>query len=341
LGPTELGQIAEAIKDRTAPDPTKFVSLIRAWRSENPDRPSSPEWEALSPNTKKTWGSALKRIEEKFGDLPISVFNDPRMKAKLVVWRNTLRDRPRAADIAITVLRALLKFGELNGKVHRNVATGIPSLYGGGDRAEIIWTEDDLKAFTKKAHELGLAVVADGLRLAAATGLRREDLVTLTQEHVDEFAIVKKARKRSGPRRRRRFATIPRVPELDDLLVELGSRPRQQGISTILVDAEGASWTPDRLTKAIAKIRDELGIVYHDPETGEARKKHLHDARGTYATRLMVHTDLEDKEIADIMGWAPEEVTTIRKVYVDQTAVVVAIGQRIGRGAVNRNCKPE
>lgn len=55
----------------------------------------------------------------------------------------------------------------------------------------------------------------------------------------------------------------------------------------------------------------------------------------------MVPADLDDAQIADIMGWPPEEVTTIRKVYVDQTAVMMAIGQRIGRGAVNRNCKPE
>lgn len=85
------------------------------------------------------------------------------------------------------------------------------------------------------------------------------------------------------------------------------------------------------MSKAIGKIRDELGIAYTDTETGQSRKKHLHDARGTYATRLMLHTDLDDKEVADIMGWAPDEVAAIRKVYVDQTAVVMAIGQRIGR----------
>lgn len=262
------------------------------------------------------------------------------MKAKVVEWRDTLRDRPRAADIGVTVLRALLKFGELSGKVHHNVAAGIPSLYRGGDRAEIIWTEEDLEAFTKRANELGLAAVADGLRLAAATGLRREDLVTLTQQNVDDFAIVKKAHKRSGPGRRRRFASIPRVPELDSLLEQISSRSRQSGVTTILVDPDGRPWTPDRLTKAVGKIRDQLDIVHVDPETGQARKKHLHDARGTYATRLMVHTDLDDAQIADIMGWAPEEVTTIRKVYVDQTAVMMAIGQRINRGTVNRSCKP-
>ncbi|WP_265535911.1 hypothetical protein [Sphingomicrobium astaxanthinifaciens] len=70
------------------------------------------------------------------------------------------------------------------------------------------------------------------------------------------------------------------------------------------------------------------------------RKKHLHDARGTFATFLMTETDLTDVEIAGVMGWSPDEVARIRKVYVDERATVVAIGQRIARG-VNRNCKPE
>jgi integrase len=292
----------------------------------------------LSENTKKTWGSALSRIEEKWGDLPIAVFNDPRMKAKVVAWRDSRRETPRAADIGITVLQALLRFGALRGKVHINVASGVPALYRGGDRAEIIWTEADLAAFTAKATELGMAAAADGLMLAAATGLRREDLVTLTEAQVAEFAIVKRARKSS--RGRRRFATIPRIPELDELLDKLKSRPRGPGVLTVLVDNDGCSWTPDRLTKAIGKVRDALGIVHVDPESPIVRKKHLHDARGTYATRLMLQTDLSDIEIADIMAWSQNEIGRIRKVYVDQDAKVVAIGERIARG-VNRHCKPD
>lgn len=73
-------------------------------------------------------------------------------------------------------------------------------------------------------------------------------------------------------------------------------------------------------------------MVHIDEETGEWGNKHLHDARGTSAAKLMIHAELTDHEIADIMGWSPDEVTRIRKVYVDQRSVVVAIGQRIARG---------
>jgi hypothetical protein len=42
---------------------------------------------------------------------------------------------------------------------------------------------------------------------------------------------------------------------------------------------------------------------------------------------------LTDEEIADIMGWSPQQVAAIRRVYVDQARVIVAIGPRI-RGAL-------
>lgn len=322
FSPEILKAIAAAHEQRNAPDEKSLLLLIRLWRK-------SSAWTSLSANTRKTWGSALDRIEEKWGKVPLSLFNDPRMKSKVVDWRDSRESTPRAADIGVTVLRALLKFGMLKGKVLTNVAADIPSLYASGDRAEIIWTAEDLARFHARAKETNMLPAWYGLLLAVSTGLRREDLVTLTWDHVGEFAIVKKARKTS--RGRRRFASIIRLEELDAVLKELAGLSRKEGVNTVLVDEHGASWSPDRLTKSIAKIRDDLGIAHIDEETGKVRKKHLHDARGTYATKLMTSTDLTDQEVAGIMGWSPEEVSRIRHVYVDQTKVVVALGKRIRR----------
>lgn len=310
-------------------------TLIRQWRSCDPNRRSSPEWEDLAESTKRTWGSALDRIEEKWGEVPLVVFNDSRMRAKVVAWRDSRADTPRAADIGITVLHALLRFAMLRGKVTINIAAGIPSLYKGGQRAEIVWTEDELLRFHEAAQLLGKTYASDGLRLAAATGLRRDDLVTLTWEHIGKVAIEKKAKKKS--KGRRRYATIMRTPQLDQLLTEIESRFRAPDVVTVLVGNDGKPLTPARLTKAVGEVRDSIGIVHIDPDDGTARTKHLHDARGTFATRLMTMTEvpLTDKEIADVMGWSPDQVAQIRRHYVDQRAVVVAMAGRIRRGAVN------
>lgn len=327
LGRAEVGLIKDALDGLRSVDPTTLLSLIRQWRSEDPARKSSPEWEALAAGTKKTWGSALNLIEEKWGSTPLAVWNDPRMVAKVVAWRDSRGDTPRAADIGVTVLRALLEFGRLRGRVAFNAAAKIPTLYRNGQRAEIIWTDDDVERFIAKATELNRPHLVDGLRLAALTGLRREDLVTLTWAQVGEFAIMKKALKRSAGKRR--HMTMPRIPALEDLLTELRTRPRKTGVETVLVNSYGEPWSADGFGGSFNRIRDAAGIVHVEDDTGQKVRKHLHDVRGTFCTRLLTEAGLSDTEAAGIMGWAPERVAAIRRIYVDQSRVIVALGERL------------
>lgn len=301
-----------------------LADLIGQWR------PGSPEWLRLSSNTKKTWGSALDQIEGKWGSTPLSIWNDPRMAGKVVAWRDSRASTPRAADIGVSVLRSLLKFGRLRGKISINVAEDIPQLYRNGSRAEIIWTEADILVFERSSRELGMLQLFDGLRLAALTGLRRADLVSLTWEEIGKSAIVKKAAKAS--RGKRRISTMPRIPALDDLLNELSQRKRAANVNTVLVNTFGKPWTGDGFGGSFNRIRDHAGIVHIDPETGVARKKHLHDLRGTFCTKLIL-AGLNNQEVADIMAWSPEQVAGIRRCYVDQGHVVVAIGERL-RGSL-------
>lgn len=331
LTASQWQEIAAAEEQSTAPDPRLLQSLIREWRSGDPNRRSSPEWEALAQSTKDTWGAQLDLIEARWGDKPISVWSDPRMVAKVVKWRDERADTPRSADIGVTVLHALLKFGRLRGRVAINVAADIPKLYKGGDRAEIIWTAEDMAAFKAAAEEKEWPQLYDGLRLAALTGLRRADLVSLTWQHLGEFAIVKTALKKS--RGKRRKAVIPMTGDLEKLLAELKERPRAEGVDTILVNSRGRPWTAGGFTGSFNLIRDMAGIAF-DTEDGSGapirKMKHLHDVRGTFCTLLLTECDLTDKEAADILAWSPERVGNIRKVYVDHAQVVVALGERIG-----------
>lgn len=315
----------DAIELLCKPDPRRTVSLIRAWEA-------SPEWEALAESTQRTWRSQLAAIEHRWGEAPLTIWNDPRMRPKVMDWRNSRVKTPRGADLGVTVLRELLKFGMLSGRVLLNVADGIPTLYRGGQRAEIVWTDEDLDRFAWEAVRCERPQLIDGLWLAALTGMRRADLVTVTDANVYETAIIKKALKVS--RRKRRTATMPRIPELDALLAELSGRERAEGVTTLLVNSHGRAWSGDGFGGSFNRIRDAARIVHVDQETGKKKRKHLHDLRGTFATRLML-AGLTDQEIADVMGWSPEQVGTIRRTYVDQTRVVVAIGDRIAAGGVN------
>ena len=225
------------------------------------------------------------------------------------------------------VLRSLLEFGRLRGRVVLNVAAKIPNLYRNGQRAEIIWTDEDIARFEAKAAELKRPGLTDGLRLAALTGLRREDLVTLTWRQVGQFAIVKRTLKRSAGKRR--LMTMPLIPALHALLEDLRTRQRKPEVETVLVNSHGVSWTGDGFGGSFNRIRDAAKIIHVDDESGAGAKKHLHDVRGAFCTKLLTQTDLSDRQIADVMGWSPERVSGIRRVYVDQSKVLIALGERM------------
>jgi integrase len=320
LDAAALARLNAVQAETSAIDEASLLGLIRAWR------PRSPEWKKLAVSTQKTWGAALDLIEAKWSHTPLYVWSDPRIVRKVVDWRDSRSDTPRAADVGISVLRALLEFGRLRGQVTINVATRIPQLYANGSRSEIVWTDEEIALFVAEATRTGALGVADGMRIAALTGLRRAGLVTLTWDQVTDVAIVKKALISS--RGKRRFATIPRIPELDDLLSELRTRPRQADTNTVLVNSYGRGWTGDGFGGSFNRVRDALNIVHTDPETGATKKKHLHDVRGTFCTKLLEH-EVPDAQVAEIMGWSPAQVAGIKRTYVDQSKVIVEIGRRM------------
>ncbi len=285
--------------------------LVKAYRN-------SPEWAKFADSTKRNWRLVLDLIVAKWGKTPLSIWSDPRMVVKVMAWRNSAQETPRAADYRITVLRSLLEWGRLGGRVTVNVANGIPSLYEGGNRAEIIWTAEDRQRFATAANE----AVTDALELACLSGLRLADLAGLTWAEVGTHAIVRTAQKRSKGKRRR--ATVPLYTALRAHLETLRARPRRKGVDTVLTTSAGHAWSSDGLGKRVGEARTKAGIVHTD-----GRPKHLHDCRGTFATMLMIDARFTDEEIGRTLAWEPTRVAHIRHVYVDEARTVVALGERI------------
>jgi integrase len=320
IGPKELAAYQAAMAGRTVVGSNKVAELCRDWLA-------SPEWKTLAPGTRRNWLRFVDMIEKRWGDNKIQLLNDPRLLPRIIAWRNEVADKPKTADERVKVMRSLLEWGRLNGRLTVNVATGIPTLYRGGDRAEIVWTDEDMAAFTAQAIALERPQIVDGMRLAALTGLRRADLVTATFDHIGDKSLSLTAAKASRKKQRRVF--VPLIPELRDLLDELRTRPRAEDVNTLLVNSFGRPWSGDGFGGSFNRVRDAAAIV-HVTEEGERKLKHLHDLRGTYATKLILRGET-DAEVAAIMGWAPERVGNIRKVYVDQQRVVVGIAERMGK----------
>jgi integrase len=213
-----------------------------------------------------------------------------------------------------------------------NPAALVPRVWKGGNREEIIWTNEDCAAFD--ATEGMPQSLIDIRRLAEFTGLRRADLCALRWDEISDTHIARTAAKKSAGRRRR--TVMPIVPGLRELLDELRARFRKPGVETVLVGALGGPLAPATVTSQFVKYRNMAnggaGIVQRAEHADEQdRAKHLHDLRGTFATKLMTLPGggLPDSQIAMIMGWSESQVSAIRKRYVDEAAIVVAIGRRI------------
>jgi hypothetical protein len=130
------------------------------------------------------------------------------------------------------------------------------------------------------------------------------------------------------------------IADAKALLDELRGRYRAEGVDHVLVDSLGRAWNPLSFSAQFNAARDKAGICEvggREQET-ETRKKHLHDVRGTFCTHLC-RTGLTNEEIARIMAWAPDRVENIRRVYVDDAAIVVALAERIGASTVKQPVK--
>jgi integrase len=323
----DVRAIRKALNHRKAVAEKTLGSVIRQWRSETSERHSGQAWATLSAGTRKTWASALDLIDAKWGSSPLEMWNDPQMAQAVAEWRDSRAATPRAADIGITVLRALLNFARLNGQVELNAAADLARLYRSGQRAAIVWTDEDILKFAVKATELDCEQVVDGLRLAALTGLSRQKLVTVKWNQVGNLAVTARASPHDDGRHR---AGKLRMPELVRLLSELKSRYRKPGVETVLVNSKGHAWTGDGFGSSFNRVRDAAGIVHIDSASGKTVNKHLHDVRGTYCLKLLTGGDLGESEISKIMGWPSRRVAAIRSMYVDQSDTMVVAGARPG-----------
>lgn len=335
----DIAAIAAAQARDEAPKDT-IHGLSTAWQN-------SRVWKGYAASTRELWGDCAGRIEDKWGKVPLRLFGDPRMTPKIVKWRDEMADNngPRTADEHVKVLSLMLAWGAERGLVACNPAAPVKRLWKGGNREEIIWTEADCAAFdaieivTKEGRRPIPQWLVDARRLAEFTGLRRADLCALKWSEISDTHIGRTAAKKSQGKRRR--TVMPIVPGLRALLDELKTRYRRPGVETVLVGAKGGALNPPTLTAQFCTMRalanDGTGIWHRSEYEDEPDKaKHLHDLRGTFATKLMTLPggSLTDDQIAMIMGWTTAQVAAIRKRYVDEAAIVVAIGKRIAEASL-------
>ena len=225
------------------------------------------------------------RFASEFADDQAKMWEHPKSRGELNEWRAKWKSSPKQHDYAGTVAVRILNWARDEGKIATHYCDRLHRIYS-VDRAEIVWTEADQKAFKDAAPSWVKRVMT----LACETGLRPADLVRLTRGNLESFDGIVRFRVRT--QKRGRVAHIPVTPELRQLIDET---PTDQLV--LLVNDRGKPLRPTSASRAITRYRDRIANKLSDPTL------RLQDTRGTAATRLL-RAGLGLNQIANRMGWS-------------------------------------
>lgn len=263
----------------------------------------STGWAKLAPRTKLDYTAALAKIEKKWGTYPLDVIEDPKIRKRLLEWRDDMATTsPRQADAIFGVLRIVLEFGRDRGMVSLNHATRPKKVYK-ADRSDKLWLPEHLDAFRAVASpEMLLA-----LELALATGQRQGDLLTLgwSSYGIDP---------RDSGQRRISFRQGKRKRKVD---------MRASGTLRTLLDAQSKRATTI-LTTASGKPWGKVHFQHHWRAATLAAGLdglHFHDIRGTTCT-LLAEAGATPSEIAAVLGWTVSTVNRMLDTYQSMTAAL-------------------
>ena len=296
--PEFIASYNAAIEDRRAPDTSRFKSLVVHFKA-------SDDYDALAHSTKKNWAPWLDRIAKHFGDLRIAQFDRPeKIRPVIRRWRNQWADKPRTADYGLQVLSRVLSYAvDPLGKIAGNPCIGVKHLYA-GDRSEKIWTDADIVQLKATCS----AEIANAVDLAVHTGLRLGDLLRLCWSHVGDEAIVI-ATGKSG----QRCEAI--IPLYDALRAVLARIPTHSTV--ILTNARRRPWgNMNAFATVFVRAKTKAGLGDRD--------LHFHDLRGSAATRFYT-AGLNERVIAEILGWEEDHVAKIIRRYVGRSAATKAL----------------
>lgn len=272
---TEYNKAAAA---RKRPDKRLLHALIVEFKE-------SAEFKNRADSSRRAYLSYLRLIEEEFGDMPIEALSDPEVRGEFKRWRDGFAATPRKADYAWTTLARVLSIAKDRGRIAVNPCERGGRLYA-ADRADKIWTADDIGAFCSVASaELQVALL-----VALWTGQRQGDLLRLTWNRYDGSRLTVRTSK--GKKR----VAIPVGEPLKALL----DAPGKHSALTILTNSRGAPWTGDGFRTSWGKASDRAQID----------DLHFHDLRGTAVTRLAL-AGCTVPEIAAITGHSLRDVEAI------------------------------
>ena len=249
----------------------------------------SSEFANLAVKTKVDYARLLIEIRRKFGDLPIKVLNDKRIRSDFLEWRDGVaKTAKRKADYLMQVFARVLSWGLERGLLMENHLKNRKRVWS-GTRAEFVWSYEEVDRFIAAASKpLGLAMT-----IALETGQRQGDILRLRWADYDGSYISLRQSK-TGKRLR--------IPVSKRLKAVLEDTKKESFF--IVTNLDGKPYTSDGFRASWGKACDRAGI--------EGRT--FHDLRGTTITNL-ARAGCTELEIASMTGISVARVKSILETH--------------------------
>ncbi|MGE7152344.1 tyrosine-type recombinase/integrase [Methylorubrum rhodesianum] len=273
---------------------------------------ASPEFETkLSASTQREYKRMLTKAEPVFGDMPREALNEPAVRRDFLDWRAKVArtSGEREADNRLSVISAMLTWGQENGRIDANHIRGFKRLYH-ADRAEIVWLPEHIDAFMRVAPvELQRALI-----IALHTGQRQGDILRLPWSAYDGSAITLRQGKSARGGRVAPLVTIPCTQALRRMLDGMERRS-----PLILTTKTGRALQKRYFARLWEEAATEAGVGSITlPGIAEPVALHFHDLRGTAVTMLS-EAGCSVPQIATITGHSLKTVTVILDRYLART----------------------
>lgn len=287
--PEFLSEWQRMTKDRSDPD-TRFRGTMQQIINQYQRTPAFAD---LAESTRKDYVRRIsKKIEPKFGKMPLRAVEDDRARAQFLDWRDKIAkdSGSREADYCFAILARIVSWAHDRRIISRNQCER-PGRLHSGSRAEIIWLDEDIEAILSAAPPH----VALPFAIALETGQRQSDVLRMTWAQYDGSAI--KLRQSKTKKR----LTVP---------LTLGLRARLDAIEreavVICLNSRGRPWTRDGFKSSFADAKAaavKAGATRIDGLT-------FHDARGTAVVNLAL-AGCSVPEIVSITGHSLKDAEAI------------------------------
>jgi hypothetical protein len=296
LDPDNLAESYAAAekKQRTRNDDT-LTSLIRHFDT-------SAYYDGLSEEHRKQYVWKFKRIEVKWGWVPVATFNDAddalEFRRDALAWHNELgKKSARSADNLMAALAVVLSYAKQKVVIKFNPIDTFERLYK-SHRADKTWSEELQQAFLKNARP----AMATAMYLVRNTAMRAHDIRKFDWTKYDGERVQVRSRKTG------KSLWIPATRELKAHLDGLDRRG-----SLVLLTVTDRAYQRRYFNEHWREDADAIG----------AGDLNFHDNRGTAAT-LLAEAGATALEIAEALAWTVERAQKTIEVYLARRGTLAA-----------------